>query len=473
MSADLPPDLSRRRFIGRCCAAVGATGLLSTLAQLRLIGAVAGASSPVFGADAHDYRALVCLFLAGGNDSNNLIVPYDTAGYQAYAAGRGALALPQTGLLPISPTTTDGRSWALHSALPELQGLFSGGKLALLANVGSLVVPTSLSQYQARSVPLPPQLFSHSDQQVQWQSSLPDKPFKTGWGGRLADLTNAFNENNSISMAISLAGQNAFQVGETVSQYAVSSAGVVNLSGTNSTPGSAGNIRLNSLKAMLTAQDHSLFETAFGSMTAGAIDDSALLSGILGDDVPFATPFPNTNLGNQLRMITRLIHAAPQLNLRRQIFFARLGGWDTHDNQVAADDTSTGAHATLLADLSLSMKAFHDATVEIGAAEQVTTFTASDFGRTFNTNGDGSDHGWGGHHLIMGGSVRGGDLYGTMPELTINGPDDTGRGRWIPTTSVDEYAATLARWFGVADSDLPLVLPNIGRFPHPDLGFLA
>ena len=312
-------------------------------------------------------------------------------------------------------------------------------------------------------MPLPPQLFSHNDQQVQWQSSVPDQPFNTGWGGRLADLTQAFNENPTLSMSISLDGQNSFQVGRSISQFAVNRTGVVTLQGTGST--GANRVRLDTLKSVLGQEHDNLFQSAFGGLTDDAIDTSTLLAGELETAPALATVFPTTRLGEQLAMIAKLISIAPRFGLKRQVFFARLGGWDLHDTQL-------DAHATLLSDLSISMRAFYDATVELNCANQVTSFTASDFGRTFNTNGDGSDHGWGSHHFMMGGAVRGGDLYGTMPTLEINGPDDTGRGRWIPTTSVDEYSATLARWFGVSATDLPLVLPNIGRFARPDLGFM-
>lgn len=449
-------DLSRRNFIRSCCAAVGSTGLLSAMAQLRLMGAVAGDSA------GDDYKALVCLFLNGGNDANNLVVPYDTSGYANYAAARTSLALPRDTLLPITPLTTDGRSYGLHGAVGPLQEMFNAGNLAFLANVGTLIVPTTRAQYEARSVPLPPQLFSHNDQQVQWQSSVPDLPFTNGWGGRLADLTNAFNENPSLSMSISLDGQNSFQVGQSVSQFAVNRTGVVNLSGTNN---AAGEVRLEALKSVLGQENEHLFQTAFGDITSSAIDTSALLGEALEGAPVLMTPFPEGRLGEQLSMIAQLISIAPQFGLKRQVFFARLGGWDLHDTQI-------DAHALLLEEIAVGMKAFYDATVELGCQNDVTTFTASDFGRTFNTNGDGSDHGWGGHHMIMGGAVRGGDIYGTMPVLEIDGPDDTGRGRWIPTTSVDEYAATLARWFGVSPTDLPVVLPNIGRFGQPDLGFM-
>jgi uncharacterized protein (DUF1501 family) len=476
-----PFDPARRKFLGSCCAAVGATGMLSALAQLRLMGAVASVDSsrPAPGdtvtaaAVPSDFKALVCLFLAGGNDANNLVVPSDTSGYSAYSTGRGALALPQTSLLGINPRTSDGHTYGLHPSMPELQSLFSQGKFGLLANVGTLCAPTSKAQYTAQSVPLPYQLFSHNDQQVEWQSSVPDKAFTTGWGGRLADLTNAFNSNNSISMSISLNGQNSFQVGNNVSQFSVSETGAVSLTGSSSVMTTAAGVRTKAQNDLLAAQSGNLFATAFSGVTGGALADSALLAGYLTGTAPYSTAFPNSSLGRQLGIIARLIAFAPQMGLKRQIFFARIGGWDLHAQQVVLGNTTTGAHASLLADVSKSLAAFYSATKELGADNQVTTFTASDFGRTYNTNGDGSDHGWGSHHLLMGGALKGGDIYGRMPSWTINGPDDTGRGRWIPSTSVDEYSATLASWFGVSATNLPVVLPNIGRFANPNLGFLG
>ena len=475
------PDPSRRKFLGACCASVGATGMLSALAQLRLIGAVATPStsagdrlSTADAVPASDFKALVCLFLAGGNDANNLVVPTDNTTYAAYATGRGALALPQNSLLPIAPKTSDGRTWGLHPAMPELKALFDSGKFAVLANVGSLAYPLTQAQYNNGSVPKPSQLFSHNDQQVEWQSSIADKPFTTGWGGRLADLTNAFNSNNRISMSLSLNGQNSFQVGKNVAQYSVGTSGAIALTGTG-TGTSVNGIRTTAMNDLLAAQNANLFETAFSGLTSGAISNSALLSSIVTGTSPFASFFTGltSSLSQQLHMIARLVNAQTALGLKRQIFFARVGGFDLHDNQVVAGNTTTGAHATLLRDLSQSLNAFNNALGSINAQNQVTTFTASDFGRTYNTNGDGSDHGWGSHHFILGGAVAGGDIYGRMPTFAINGPDDTGRGRWIPTTSVDEYSATLATWFGVSATDLPTVLPNIGRFAHPNLGFMG
>ena len=473
------PDLSRRKFLGACCASVGATGMLSALAQLRMIGAVAQ-PAPITGPTAaaavqSNYKALVCLFLAGGNDANNLVVPTDNATYGAYAAGRGVLSLPQSSLLSITPRTSDGRSWGLHPAMTELRTLFNQGQFAVLANVGTLAYPLTKAQYTSGSVPVPSQLFSHNDQQVEWQSSISDKPFVTGWGGRLADLTNAFNSNNRVSMAITLNGQNSFQVGKSVSQYAVSPGGAIALTGAG-TGTTVNGIRTSALNDALAMQNSNLFEAAFGDVTSNALGTSSLISGVITGTSPFTTLFNaanNTSLAQQLHMVARLVNAQQSLGLTRQIFFVRVGGFDLHQAQVTLGNTASGAHANLLRDLSLSLNAFNSAMVQIGAQNQVTTFTASDFGRTYNTNGDGSDHGWGSHHFVMGGAVRGGDIYGRMPTFAIDGPDDTGRGRWIPSTSVDEYAGTLAKWFGVSATDLPVVLPNIGRFANPDLGFMS
>jgi uncharacterized protein (DUF1501 family) len=459
-----PEDLTRRKFIGNACAAVGATGLLSALAQLRMIGAVAGDAARTTSGSS-DYKALVCVFLYGGNDSNNVVIPYDTASYNIYSAARTALALPQANLLPITPASySDGRKWSLHPSFVEVQSLFNAGTLGIMGNTGTLTAPVTLSQYNTGTGSVPPQLFSHADQQVQWQSSIPDQPFQTGWGGRLADMVEALNTNTQISMSISVAGQNSFQVGNTVSQYAVSPSGAVTVSGT--TGSTLNTTRYATQQNLLNQQEANLFQAAFANLTGAAISDSTLLTSILTNASTLQTKFPNTSLATQLQMIARLISAAPQLGLKRQVFFASLGGWDLHTGELPA-------HVTLLAQVSQALNAFNNATIELGVANQVTTFTASDFSRTFNTNGDGSDHGWGSHHLVMGGAVKGGDIYGKMPSLVLGGPDDTGRGRWIPSTSVDQYSATLASWFGVSPTNLPTVLPNIGRFASSNVGFMS
>jgi uncharacterized protein (DUF1501 family) len=465
---------SRRQFLGQCCAAVGTTGLLSTLAQLRAIGAVTSTSSTPGTAAAvpNDYKALVCIFLNGGNDANNLIIPRG-ADYAAYASQRSVIAVPNSGLLALTPKTSDGRSWALHPSVSEIHSLFNAGKAALLANVGTLVEPTSKAEYTAGTVKLPPQLFSHNDQQVQWQSSVPDQPFKTGWGGRTADLVNALNGNPEISMSISLDSFNNFEVGNTVTQFSVNpTQGAVTFRGSARTDSSRDQARYAAQKELLAASNPNLFAAAFGTLSSDAIASSELLNATLSNATAF-TGFPSGNkLADQLKMIAQLISVASTLGVKRQIFFARLGGWDLHADQVDEVNHAMGTHATLLSQVSQAINAFYNSTVQLGIADRVTTFTASDFGRTYSSNGDGSDHGWGNHQIIVGGAVRGGDIYGKMPTLQVNGPDDTGRGRWIPTTSVDEYGATLAKWFGVSDSNLSVAFPNIGRFAKPNLGFV-
>jgi uncharacterized protein (DUF1501 family) len=460
-------DPTRRDFLRRtCCAAVGTTGMLSALAQLRMLGAVAADSLDVparAAAVPADYKALVCLFLSGGNDATNLIIPSDASSYAAYARARSELAISQANLRPIvARKYADGRSYALHPLVPGIQSLFADGKLAFLANVGTLVQPTTLSQFQAGRA-LPPQLFSHSDQLYQWQSSIGERPLETGWGGRVADLVNAMNSNNQISMSITLSGTNRFQIGNTVAQYAINTGGAARMSYGS---GVGNGARTTAIRNLMSNPQPNLLAAAFGGATTSAMADSELLSEVLRTAPTLGTVFPSTQTADRLKIVARMISVASELGLKRQIFFVQLYGWDLHAGQVEG-------HGPLLAETSGALKAFYDATVELGVANQVTTFTASDFGRTYTPNAGGTDHGWGNHQLIMGGAVQGGDIYGKMPSLTVGADDDTGRGRWIPSTSVDEYNATLATWFGVSASNLPVVLPNIGRFAKPNLGFMG
>ncbi len=457
-----PYDLTRRKFIGNACAAVGATGVLSALAQLRVIGALAADATTA----SSDYKALVCIFLYGGNDANNLIIPVDTTGYNLYSSQRTAIALPQSTVTALKPAKySDGFTYGMHPGMVELQNLFGAGKMAILANTGTLVRPTTLANYMSGNPAfLPPQLFSHSDQQTQWQSSLSDQPFQTGWGGRLADIINAINTNSSISMSVSVAGQNSFQVGQTTSEYSVSTSGAIGLTG--ATGGTINPVRYQAQLDLLSQTEKNLFNAAFANTSTSAITDSALLTSVISGATAMQTKFPTTSLGQQMSMIAKLISAAPQSGLKRQVFFASIGGFDTHTVELATQNS-------LYPQVSQAINAFYNATVELGVQNQVTSFTASDFSRTYNTNGDGADHGWGSHHMIVGGAVNGGDIYGAMPSQKLGGPDDTGRGRWIPSTSVDQYAATLASWFGVSATNLPVVLPNIGRFAKSNLGFMS
>lgn len=457
---------TRRQFLRQsACAAVGLTAAANTLFDLRRIAAAAPLT---------DSKSLVCVFLYGGNDGNNVIVPTLGADYAQYAAARAGLALPQSSLLPLKPLERpagDAREWGLHPGLAGVQGLFNAGRAALVANVGPLVAPLTRDEYLARTVAVPPQLFSHSDQTLHWQTSLPDQPAKTGWGGRTADLLHAMNGNARISMSISVAGTNTFQVGNLVTQYQVAPEGPVGL--TSYVPASQGaDASSNAIRRLLAKSYGNLFERGYSGIFQRALDNQELLSTALGGVPALTTTFPDTDLGQQLAMVAKLVAVRETLGLRRQVFFCAAQGYDTHASQVGTSALD-GTQADLLAELDGALTAFDAAMIELGAAESVTAFTASDFGRTFLPNGDGSDHGWGSHHIVLGGAVRGGRLYGKIPTLAVGGPDDAGDGRWIPTTAVDEYAATLARWFGVAESDLPLVLPNLGRFANPDLGFLG
>src|SRR6266446_457557 len=449
---------TRRTFIRQAaCAALTTSGLLNTIFDLRRLSAATYA-------DTTDYKALVCLFLFGGNDANNVVIPHDTAGYASYAAARGILAIPQASLLPLTLQNGDGRDFAFHPNLPELQSLFNQGKLGLVSNVGTLVAPITRAQYLSGGAAVPPQLFSHADQSVQWQTSVPDHPGRTGWGGRMADVLRSLNGNSQISLSISIAGTNTFEVGNVVLPYSVSSDGSIGLAGFDGSTNS--NIRLQAFRDLLALPHNNLFEKAYSDTVTRAIAANDLLTAALASLPPLQTVFPTTALAKQLNMVARLIAARTNLGMRRQIFFCSVGGYDTHGDQLTGQ-------ANLLTELSQALNAFYSATIELGVVQDVTAFTASDFGRTFPTNGSGSDHGWGSHQLVLGGAVQGGRLFGTFPTLAVNGPDDTGQGRWIPTTSVDEFSATLATWFGVSSSDLPTVLPNIGRFAHPNLGIFG
>jgi uncharacterized protein (DUF1501 family) len=449
---------NRRTFIRQAaCAALGTTGLLSTIFDLRKINAATMTG---------DYKALVCLFLYGGNDANNVLIPNDATSYQTYSSARGPLSIPRASLRPLTIQTGDGRHYGFHPNLPELANLFNQGKLTMVTNVGTLVAPTTRNDYVNGTAAVPENLFSHEDQAVQWMTSVPDRgDIRTGWAGRAADLLASLNSNSKVSLALSIAGTNTFEVGNTVIPYLISPDGSLGLRGIGSdNPNEA--IRIQGFKNLLALSHKNLLEAAYADTMSRSIAENEVLTSALNGVPALHTQFPDTELGRQLAMVAKLIGARSNLSMQRQIFFCAVGGYDTHGDQIAAQ-------SGLLAELSSAMSAFYNATVELGVDRSVTTFTASDFGRTLPSNGGGSDHGWGSHQFVMGGAVVGNRLYGTFPTLAVNGPDDTEDGRWIPTTSVDEFSATLARWFGVSTTDMQTVFPNISRFAHPNLGFLG
>jgi uncharacterized protein (DUF1501 family) len=392
--------------------------------------------------------------------------------------------------LPLSTARSGGELAAVHSSMPEFQGLFNDGKLAFVRNVGVLTEPMTRSEYRSGTKKKPPQLFSHNDQVTHWQTSVPDQISRTGWGGRTMDRVRADFAQQSIpvgniSMSVSLAGSNTWEVGDHVNQFQVSSGGVssfTNYTGARKAlidkilrdPSQGGDASLNADRKNLSLLD-------FRDVNERALLNGASLSSALAN-LPAATttainnaftPAGNGSLSQQLKMVARIIASRSALGMRRQIFFCSAGGYDTHGDQPVA-------HANLLQAVSRGMKALHDATAspELNVADKVTSFTAADFGRTCKSNGLGSDHAWGNNHVVCGGAVNGGKLYGSFPVFQLAGPSDTDNGsgatgRWIPSTSVDEYSATLARWFGVTDSALDVIFPNLRRFSNRNLGFMA
>lgn len=456
--------ISRRRFLGQAsCAAVGTTALYNTVLNLGMFNALACG-------DPTEYRGLVCLFLSGGIDSFNVLVPRGPAEHAEYAAVRGDLTLPADALLPIVPATPDGREYGLHPGLVELQPLFEQGNLALLTNVGTLVEPTTLQSFRNGSARLPLGLFSHSDQATHWQTSLPDQRTAVGWAGRMADILQEGNCNQNISMNISLAGSNVWQSGKLTAHYSIGengSQGIRDYRG----PSEEAQVRTEAIDGLLAIEYQNLFEKTFADRMRGAIDAHLVFSAAIDALPPLQTQFSDTSLSRRFRMIALTIAAREALGMKRQTFFVEAGGWDHHDEVILNQEA-------MLPVVSRALSEFHAALVELGVADRVTTFTASDFGRTLSSNGRGSDHAWGGNHLVLGGSVRGGDLYGRFPDLYAGNNLDTGRGRLIPTLSVDEYFAEMALWFGVPAADLEIVLPNVARFwspgsSTPPVGFLG
>jgi uncharacterized protein (DUF1501 family) len=455
-------NASRREFLKRS-AALGITGAAAPFAlNLAAVGEAAAAT-------ASDYKALVCIFLYGGCDHANTLTPYDQASYDLYLKARPGLAYPRAALQPtvLTPDTAlpNGREYALAPALSPLTSVFNAGDLAVMLNVGTLIEPTTKAQYKAQSVRLPPKLFSHNDQQSFWQSSSPEGA-TSGWGGRIGDLFQAGNGSASLT-CINVSGNAVLLSGRSTVQYAVSAAGPILLNNGQAVYGSAA--ATNALKLIMGGTNTNLFENEHARVAKRSIDLATSLSGALAAAVPIATPFPNTSLANQLRMVARLIAVSgdPSVAARRQVFFVSLGGFDLHDTLVARQPV-------LLDQVATAMRAFYDATIELGISDKVTAFTASDFGRTLVPNNDGSDHAWGSSHFVMGSAVRGKAFYGNAPNFAIGSDDDVGQGRFVPGISVDQYASTMASWFGVSATDMATVLPDIGNYDTSqwNLGFV-
>ncbi len=482
----LQPHLhSRRAFLRRS----GQLALSGTALPFALNLAAMGEAAAF---DATDYKALVCVFFYGGNDYANTVVTYDDPSYNAYSTIRGggagqtaggiALAKADLAATLLNPTTAlpGGRQYALHPSMDGLAGLFNAGQAAVQLNVGPLVVPLTKTQYNSsdrKTYPLPPKLFSHNDQQSIWQSSSPEGS-TIGWGGNIGDLALSSN-SNSLFTCINVTGNAVFLSGDSALSYQVSSGGAVAINGVKNNVYGSSAVKTAMSTLVQQNRSHTL-ENEYNKVTARAIGaESQITSGLAG--VTLATAFPTGNsLADQLKTVARLIAARNALGTRRQVFMVSIGGFDLHDKLIAQ-------HPGVLGKVSDALSAFYKATVELGVANKVTAFTASDFGRTLASNGDGADHGWGSHHLVVGGAVKGKALYGTPPPVSVGNTAaasdqwHVGQGRLLPSTSVDQYAATLAKWFGVADSELTGILPNISRFGvaagRPDypvnLGFMG
>ncbi len=445
---------SRRGFIKIGAASVGSLALR----PFGLLPALAQSSSP-------EYRALVCVFLFGGNDSNNMVVPFDDTNYKAYLSIRGNLALSTSDLTGAVYSKTGNAPYAFHADLTELASMFANKELAVVANVGSLVQPTTRTQYLNQAAPVPVNLFSHSDQQLQWQTSVPSGRSSTGWAGRAADVI-ASQNLSKFPTFLSVAGNSLMGTGVDTQPVALNPGQSLDLTGFNTSAASVA--RRAALENLLTLDTGlKLVQTANGILS-DSIADAKALGSALGKATPLKTTFPKTGLGAQLQQVAEIIQVRDDLGMRRQIFFCSLGGFDTHTNEI-------NTHKQLYPQLSQALASFSNALQELGVQNDVTTFTESDFSRTFQpTSGDGSDHAWGSHHLVMGGAVQGGDIYGSFPQFALAGPNDTDvRGRWIPTLAIDQYGATLCSWFGIGSSDLATVFPNLANFSTTNLGFLG
>ncbi len=456
-------EQSRRAFLKRT-AALGLAGVATPfVSSLAAIGEAAAAT-------ASDYKALVCVFLYGGNDYANTLPPYDQASYNLYQAARSNLALSRDSLAAtaLTPQTAlaGGRQYALAPTMSSLMPLFNTGKMAVVMNLGTLVQPTTKAQYQASAVKLPPKLFSHNDQQSYFQASNPEGA-TSGWGGRIGDLFESGNGSSTLT-CINASGNAVYLTGKAAVQYTIGSGGPVALLGNASTLYTS-STAVSTLKSLMTGATGHLIADEHARTSKRALDTYAQVAGAL-NSAPAANfglfPTPNP-LADQLKIVARMISVSGDLGAKRQVFFVSLGGFDMHDGLAAAHPKQIG----LVAD---ALRAFYDTTAQLGVADKVTSFTASDFGRTLTSNSDGSDHGWGSMHFVMGGAVRGQRLYGTPPAIGSNTADDVGSGRLVPTVSVDQYASTLASWFGVGTSDMTTVLPNIGNYNAStwNLGFV-
>ncbi|PQV45038.1 uncharacterized protein (DUF1501 family) [Jejuia pallidilutea] len=461
--------ISRRKFIGDSCAALGYTTLFSSLINLKAMAAAAMDNSAIipYGGD---YKALVCLLLSGGNDSFNMLIPKGNTEYNEYATTRSNLAIPKNDILQINPNTSDGRVFGLHPELTDMRKMFESGNLAFLSNVGTLIEPSTKSDIKNNVVKTPLGLFSHSDQVQQWQTGNPGERSNIGWGGKIADLVQSMNSNNAISMNISLRGSNIFQRGDQITPYTIKNSGSVGISGYGGN-GFFNELKTEALNSMLEKDYQDIYKNTYKNTVKASNDANLAFQEAVDGVQEFITPLPEeNNLAEQLHMVAKTIGARDTLGFSRQIFFVEIGGFDNHDELLIN-------HGSNLKEVNDALNYFNSLLFELNMNDCVTTFSVSDFSRTLTSNGNGTDHAWGGNAFMMGGAVNGREIYGNYPTLALGSDLDLRSGVIIPTTAADLYMAELALWFGVAPSDLNTILPNLSNFYDtnsgtPPLGFM-
>ncbi|TBN04277.1 DUF1501 domain-containing protein [Hyunsoonleella flava] len=461
--------MSRRKFLGDSCAALGYTTLFSSLINLKAMAAAAMDNSAIipYGGD---YKALVCLMLSGGNDSFNMLIPKGNNEYSEYATTRSNLAIPQNDILQINPNTSDGRVFGLHPQLTDMRQMFESGNLAFLSNVGTLIEPSTKSDIKDNIVKTPLGLFSHSDQSQQWQTGNPGERTNIGWGGKIADLVQSMNSSQEISMNISLRGSNIFQRGDQITPYTIKNSGSVGINGYGGN-GFFNELKTNALNSMLEKDYQDIYKNTYKNTVKASNDANLAFQAAVDGVQDFITPLPEeNNLAEQLHMVAKTIGARDTLGFSRQIFFVEIGGFDNHDELLIN-------HGDNLKEVNDALSYFNSLMFELNVNDCVTTFSVSDFSRTLTSNGNGTDHAWGGNAFMMGGAVNGKEIYGDYPTLALDSDLDLRNGVLVPTTAADLYMAELALWFGVSPSDLNMVLPNLSNFYDtnsgtPPIGFM-
>ncbi len=449
---------SRRRFLRLGAQTMAGAGLALGGNPALTLARAADTSS----ASAQDYRALVCIYLEGGCDGFSLMVPTGSYEHEVFASARGALAVPYHQLIGLQGGASPV---GLHPSAGALQPLYDEGRLAMIANVGTLIEPTTPEQYENNAVSLPAQLFSHSDQAIQWQQLQGRDRAEEGWGAKAAELLADFQERDYLT-SISLAGSNYWQSGLGQRPYTLTESGVLNYQGMDGS-NDWQQPRREAFERVLDLQRQHVFSKAYADLQKRAMSVTTELGQVLESNAGLFTDQPEGNgLAESLNMVAQLIAAQEQLGLRRQIYYVSMGGFDVHDNQ-------SKEQPELFQELATAMAFFQQKIDDMGKSENVTTFTASDFGRSLIPNGDGTDHGWGNHLMAFGGAVNGGNIYGSLPTLEVGGPNAVHRGRILPTTSATQYAATLLRWLGLNDTELDSVLPGLVNFSERDLGLFS